>query len=618
MATSYDQHSKKKLVRSVVELQEQRYRDKWRRFIDLYAGDHWPRRLTDQERITVNLVFSVINVIVPSITHQFPRITVSPEDPESEAAAEISEWVINSEWKRLDVQPEVAEAVKDGLIVGTGWVKCGWRRTVQSRPRSYSERQSEFEKAKKERDDYSERTGDRKSPPSDRDVFESIPTTQSVVAHDDIFVERLSPFDVFVDPDATDLKDARFIFQRVVKSIDEVLGNPKYDAKVMKRLKPDTYSGSYTHDDDPFKQDNRRKLGDDAKRVTLYEFWDIANRSFCVYAEGLDEPLYGPTAWPYDFLPFYVFRNYSVPDRFFGLGEVEMIESLQRELNKTRSQQINQRRQFHRKGIFKENAFYPQHLDELRSDRDGVFVPVRGNVPLEEALKLLTPPNVDSQLYQMSDVIKSDISEITAISEYERGQLPDIRRTATEASIIESASSARSQAKLAQVERLMAQIAEGILGLMREFYTEDRAVRAVGAKGKLWIKYNGDLIDGDYKIQVEGGSTQPRNDAVRKKEAQDLFQLLAGHPNVNQEELVKTVLRAYRLPGAERLIATAPAQPQQAPPGGPQGAPPPPGAPTSSEDAGPEVAGIPEELLAQLAGQVGPGAAPQLQAQQPV
>lgn len=606
-------------IKRAVTWHEQNFHGKWQRYIDLYACRHYPDVVSDQERIAVSITFSIVNVIVPAVAHNYPVFTVTARKEEYEDAAVIAERVINTSWRQLNVQEEVRDALKDSIICGTGVVKCGWRRIEKDVRRSKKVIKRDYEKKLKERDEALESAwsaGDAspKDFPNDEEVWLSIPSTEKAVTHDDLFVERVSPKDFFVDPDATDDRDWSYVFQRVVKPYDEVINNSLYDPKVLAKLRPDTKSQAFEGDlGDDRKDDAYRE---DILRVTLYEYWDVHNQTFAVYAENCEEPLRGPEKWPYDFLPFYVFRNNTVPDEFWAMGEVEAIESQQHELNKTRSQMLNQRRQYNRKVLFRNGAFAAQHLDELRSDRDGVFVPVKGNVPLNEAIYVLQPPQIDAQLYQFEEVIKDDINRVSTVSEYQQGQLPDIRRTATEASLIESSSSIRAQDKLARVERFMADIAHGMLALMQEFYTQDHAVRVLGANGAvMWFDFNGDLIYGEYDLQVEAGSTQPSNEALVKQDAIQLMTALAGHPNVNQIELLKHLFKAFKIRNFEKWIQEMPVDPMLAQLAG--GAAPgeeeqggaaegPPTTGPEGENATPPVDGGKDvgALLAQLTGQV--------------
>lgn len=600
-------------IKRVQKWHEERYHDKWQRFVNLYACRHYPDVIDDQERIAVNITFAIVNVIVPAVSHNYPKITVTPLKKEYEMSSKLAQLVVNSAWQNLDVQGEVREALKDAVITGTGVVKVGYRRTTEDVARSKRAIADEFDDALAQRDAaaqeaYESGEGNPEDFPSDEDVFLSIPTTERAVTNDDIFVERCKPEDVFVDPDATDEKDLGFVIQRVYLPLDRVKNNKLYRKSVRDKIAATTKSAAYAHTGtvDGVRDDYER----DTMRVCLYEVWDVHDKTFTVYADGCDEPLRGPEAWPYRELPFKFFRNNTVPNEFWAMGEVEAIESQQRELNKTRSQMLNQRRNYNRKVLFRNGVIGRDALDELKSDRDGVFVPVSGNIALNEAFHILQPPPLDAQLYQFEDTIKGDITEVSSVSEYQRGQLPDIRRTATEASLIESASSVRAQDKLSRVEKFMADIARCMLALMHEFYTETRATRVLGADNvPVWFEYNGDFIFGEYDVHVEAGSTQPTNEAMAKQDALTLFSTVAQHPMVNQGELLKHVFETFNVDPRKFIQAPPPMLPEQAETVSASGASPAEGETGATvvgpegEDANPQGGDL-AALMAQLSGQL--------------
>ena len=68
--------------------------------------------------------------------------------------------------------------------------------------------------------------------------------------------------------------------------------------------------------------------------------------------------------------------------------------------------------------------------------------------------------------------------------------MPEIRRTATEASIVADAQNARSSDKLAIVELGITYIARRVLQLMQQFMTEDQIARINLRGGETaWIPY---------------------------------------------------------------------------------------------------------------------------------
>ena len=211
----------------------------------------------------------------------------------------------------------------------------------------------------------------------------------------------------------------------------------------------------------------------------------IRDSTLSVYAEDGDEFLIDPVTMPYAYgQPFVMLRNYDVPDQFYPIGDLESIESLQLELDKTRSQLMNDRKRYARKWLYHERSFGPEGREALESEDDGRMVPVVDeNKPLSEVVVPMPQVPIAPEIYNYSAIIEDDINTVSGISEYARGAMPEIRRTATEASIIADAQNARAADKLAIVEICISQVARRVIQLMQEFMTGDQVARVTNAIG---------------------------------------------------------------------------------------------------------------------------------------
>jgi hypothetical protein len=262
--------------------------------------------------------------------------------------------------------------------------------------------------------------------------------------------------------------------------------------------------------------------GMDVELTTVWEFYDVKKNWLCVFGQDCDEFLVAPEPMPYAFgQPFEPIMNYTVPDRFYPMGELEAVEPLQQELDKVRSQMMEARKKFGRKYVYRESAFGPQGLDALKSDSDNVMVPViEDQTPLEQTIIPLPQGQLDPQAYQYSDIIEMDMDRVTGINEYMRGPGPQNTRTATEASIIQDAANARAAAKLAEVEDFISRIARKLVMLNQQYLEGEQVLRIAGPNGAMaWVPYNRDDIAGEFDFGVEAGSTQPKNDSARAQQA---------------------------------------------------------------------------------------------------
>ena len=92
-----------------------------------------------------------------------------------------------------------------------------------------AEYDSAFMKKADERDTYlAENPENEYMVPSYEEIAESITETMTIVKEDRPFMERVSPFDIYVDPDATCMQDARWITQRIIRPLEEVRADKRY------------------------------------------------------------------------------------------------------------------------------------------------------------------------------------------------------------------------------------------------------------------------------------------------------------------------------------------------------------------------------------------------------
>ena len=588
----------------------------WRRMVDLYRGKHWPRTTVSKEDlIAVNLAFSTVNVIAPAVSVNHPKIVVTPNKPEDEDRSAFVEAVVNHLWRHHDFRKPFRRSVKDFLIFGHGWLKVGWKFLEQERQLGDAERDELFAEATVETDMFAmenpEMAGDL---PGEEQMMASVPLTTITGVEDQPFIERVSPYDIYIDPEATCIEDAQWIAQRITRPLDEAKKDKRYKASVRKNLSADSMLNPMYAPTD--REEQNQYLAGVVERTVIYEFYDIVNNTMSVVPQSGGEFLVDPMPMPYAYgQPFVMLRNYDVPDYFYPMGDLEAIESLQLELDKTRSQLMNARKRYARKYLYHERSFGPEGREALESEDDGRLVPVVDeNKPLSEIVVPMPQIPLSPEIYNLSAIIEQDINTVSGVSEYARGSMPEIRRTATEASIIADAQNARAADKLAIVEIGIGHLARRVIQLMQQYMTGEQMAQVSAAGGEtLFVPFARDDIVGEYDFSVEGGSTQPMNETIRKQQAVSLMNAVAPLVGIviDPAALAKYVLQTgFGVKNPDKFIIqqqtpqdmeAASAEAGAAPM--PFGQAPLPPAPDMGAFA--PTGGVPPELLAQLQGQMG-------------
>lgn len=494
----------------------EQYDQLWQRLINLYRGKQY-RQPLPYDRLLVNISFATINVLAPAVSVGRPKINVNPRTPEDGDKAILTEAIINYWWQHYDCQDEFQRAVKDFLILGHGWLKAGYRFV-------------EVEKV----DDIEDTADEIAAPPT------SEMEANTIIKEDRPFLERVDPFDMFVDPDGCSMNDIRWIAQRIRRPLKDVKADKRYNATARQEVSATSYSryGNGYNGPGNFLSpaiDSATSSSPDQGYADIWEYYDIEAGTISVFSETGDKFLIKPTKMPFVFgHPFIMLRNYEIPGFFYPMGELEAIEPLQYELNQTRTQMMNHRKRYSRKYIFREDAFDDDGRAALVSDEDNVIVAVKGQENLANVIQpvpaIINPP----EFYNQSSLITNDIDRVSGVSEYQRGAVPEIRRTATEAAIAQDAANARASEKLIIIEKGIARCAERLIMLAQQYLTGEQTVRIIGSESApVWLTFDKDYIAGEFDFQVEAGSTAPVNESFRRQMALQMVDAMAPFAQAN-------------------------------------------------------------------------------------
>lgn len=563
------------------------YEDDWKRYIDMYRGKQYQTD-SPNDQLIVNLVFSTINVMAPAVAVNNPRFVVNARRPDTAPQAVVTEEVLNYLWQAHRYQDEFRLAVLDWLITGHGWVKVGYK----------------FTKPPVEKKADSLDQGDPEEGASygidDRDPVDGNVESEMYIYDDRPFLERVSQYDMFVDPDSRHPKEMCWIAQRTWRPIQDVQVDERYSPAARKKVSAKSWSRWSSSEGDQDARDDKPDKGPKSF-CEIIEFYDIKRRTVCTFALDSDSQgdesafLIKPHPMPYAMgHPFEMLRNYEVPDHFYPIGDIAQIESLQLELNQTRTQMMNHRKRFQRKWLYERDAFDREGVEALEADVDNTMIPVMSEGDPSRVVAPLPAVITPTDFYDQSGLITNDIDRVSGVSDYQRGSAQsDVKRTATEAAMIQDAANARAQDRLAKIESTLARLGERIIGLMQQYLTGEQVARIVTMPGKAWVNYDPDYIQGEFDYDVAAGSTEPMNETFRRQSAMQLVD--ASMPFLEMGVANPTTLYMHVLQKGFGVKDAGPFLNQQAPPqmpgmeqaGAPPGQEAPPGGAPPPEQAGP-------------------------------
>ena len=571
------------------------YDDEWKRYIQLYQG-RYLKGDPSTDQLVVNMVFATVHVMLPAVAINFPRFVVNARNPESAATAIITEEVLNWLWRAYDYQRDFRLACVDWIVAGHGWIKCGYKYTKPPEPKPADATEG---------NNIATEGGDEGIDDRD-DVPGNVESELLLWNEDRPFIERISIFDMFVDPDARHPKEMRWIAQRTWRPVQDVQVDSRYSPTARRRVSGSSWSRWDAEGASDAREGDEKPDPGAISFCEVIEFYDLKRYKTATFvAEGSNDSdvlpgfLIKPATMPYAFgHPYVMLRNFEIPDHFYPIGDVCQIESLQLELNETRTQMFNYRKKFRRAWLYARDRLDTDGVKALESDRDNVMIPVQGDSNPNDAVApmpaIITPP----EFFDQSAMISNDIDRVSGVSDYQRGSPnQQIKRTATEAAMIQDASNSRAQDRLAKIEGVLSEIAERIVGLMQQFTTGDQVARVVTMPVKAWVNFDKDRVQGKFDFEVQGGSTEPRNETFRRQSAMQIVDAMTPFMQagvINMPAMAQELLqKGFGIKDAGRFIQQQP--PPAPPPGGPEGSAPPPGM-----EQGAPPPGMPQELTPEL------------------
>lgn len=387
--------------------------EKWKRFVLLYRGEHWAKTNTEWRSKTVeNMCFSIIEAQIPLMTDKAPEINILPQTEEDIDIAEQLNQVIKYVWNSDKMQEKLPEIIRDQLMIGTGIAKIFW----------------------------------------DDDKLNGL---------GDISVEKVDPFTFYNDPNATDQDNMEWCIH--VRRM-----SPR---KVKKYFGKDVPSDSdYQREEDGREIDGRNNYTQD--ECTVIDYWyldeeDNVNLITCSNGVLLEEK-----QSPYDLksFPFVFFYDHKMNGQFWGFGELDNLEPLQKELNKIRQ-------------VVVDNLIATNNSILLVDKTAGVDTKRIRNEPglvIEKNpggdIRHLEQPSLPSYITNQIEITKNSIQEITGIHDVSKG-IASGQTAASAIQLLTENSQTRIRGKLRNAENAIARLGDWFISMMRFGYTEVRTVR---------------------------------------------------------------------------------------------------------------------------------------------
>ena len=179
----------------------------------------------------LNLVFPIVKIIVPTLFYQQPRATALPDTRDQSASEDAfyASELINRDLREVDFRFKETsqQAVFDSFVLGFGVVKVGY--ATEFGPDilpTTQETKQRFRDRMKETVEQAMVAVGLKAP---KEKVEPDPLQEDLtIQSESPYLTWISPYDFAVDPRARDLTDARWVAQRIRRTLADVKRDRRY------------------------------------------------------------------------------------------------------------------------------------------------------------------------------------------------------------------------------------------------------------------------------------------------------------------------------------------------------------------------------------------------------
>lgn len=474
----------------IAEQAKQPVHRNWRESEKLYLDKHWdldgmPK---NQNQITLNLISSAIDTMIPILSSRPPKIDVLPTSAEAEDAevAKVMQSQLDDLWELRDMQNVIPEFLLDYLVYGTGIMKLHF--------------------------------GDDDLPDCD----------------------TVDPFNFFVNPMATRMEDAQWVIYAapvLVCDIKEKYENGKYvkpqsNLSDFEAMKPNQdYAGnavvtnlegeSYRY------KDKDSAVESLEERALVIECWYRDGDKD--YIDGEDVSKYpgarlttiangvllydGKT--PYPFLnnefnmvhpfPFVVGKNGSNAHSFWGNPEPSRLKTINLSLDKVASQVMdNIALMANPVWVVDENTGVKEQI----INRPGSIIRKQGPGTVD----MKSPSPMPAYVFNFMSLMESMFEVISGVNRATQGREAPNVTSGVQAEVYRRAATSKIDFKSRSIDTVIQQLGAAWLAMIQNLGVEEHRVTVPDDLGDTEFAYTGiRLQDKPMRVRAKPGSMMPDN-----------------------------------------------------------------------------------------------------------
>ena len=484
--------------------------------------------------VSMNVVYPIVKNVIPTLYYKNPYVLVLPKRKEDEDSSPYVSAILNYYFNELDIKSVNQHIIFDAYVLGMGVCKVGYATQFGS---DIPDDNLERERNKRKKQGILEKLGLKK--PKEEEKKENIELNEYIRSESPYSI-WVSPFNFGIDPKATSIFNASYVYEKVTKTLDSVKSNPNYS-------NTDDLEGSEI--EKSLVKDMPQTEIEKFKTIDLYEIHYKQDDGIYILVLAKDQgdyvalrhekSIYEMDGFQYEILAFNKHGH-----KLYPCSDVSVFKGLEDRINITFDNILDQVDKFVSKLGVDETALTEGGKMALESGELGAVVYT--NKTPSEVFKEISLNQVKGDMVLFIDKLVDTVSLITGVT---RSMLTGMTsaETATEAQIGQAGSNLRLSDKADMVQDFSNRQARKLWQVIRQFVDLEELQLITGEQGYddvtgtpryKWLgeitpMMNGKLTKGEYGFRIEVGSTQKPDLPILRKQVENMANILS-QPGVLQ------------------------------------------------------------------------------------
>ena len=430
------------------------YISRWRDYENAYSGDYFKNMSLPEYKsnLVSNYIFSIIETIRPIMLDQNPKFQAMPRQPDAIGFSNDVQEMLNYEFDRENVMVKLSRELINVLKLGNSVFFIPW-------------------------------DGEKKN----------------------TNITPISPYNLFPDPLATCVDDAEHLIYASYR--------PDYELKRLFPKKADKIvGGDVKYSELVFDNNKGNRIDNQVLVLEIYTVKKGVSDKHNDYEVITLLPeigvLLSKKDLPYDDkkLPFILIKDYDMPGKFWGEGEIAQLLSPQKYMNELNNAIVdNAKTTANMPWILDKNSGVPK--DSITS-RPGLVI--RKNPGSE--VRREPAPSMPNYVVNAVETYKSDMEQISGIFNTVKGNSETGVYTAQGILALQEAGQARIRLKVKLFEFSLGKMGSMVFSRAKQFWKEDKWIGVTRFDGQSDIKkFSNKSLEFDFDIKITAGSTMPSN-----------------------------------------------------------------------------------------------------------